>query len=532
MPRMDQPAPPPLDVPTGLVVADWRVIEPIGSGSWGSVYAAERTSDGTPVAIKFLRTDLLTPGQRSSMDELVHREVHFSRTANHPNLVRTHAVVTVDDPDHPELRSVVGLVMDRAARSLRDVLDSAESGLEVPGAGRILRGVAAGLAHMHEHGRVHGDLKPANTLLSATGDVWLADFGLTAELDGTHAYIPPLGSLDHVPPEWWSERTGERGTVIRPTADVWAFGVLAHQVLTGGLHPFVGSNARARALAAQAYARGVNPLRLDDRVPQEWRRLITECLAPDHESRSRLDAAEIDERVRALSGATRPRRRRLVAALVVAGVALAGVGVGLGLRGDGDPRAEAAPSAAASRPAAATGTPAPTAVPRRIAGDVPAGSDVPAELRPMIADAAQRCTEAEVTPALLAAMLKAESGFDARAARPESDEYGIAMWTPRVFNAWAVDGDRDGRKDYMSPPDAIATMGVYVCWLAQHIKQEGMREDVPALTVAAYRTSDRTVREARSVPPRTRAHVDLVLRYLAEYTGTPPAPSAPAAPSG
>ncbi|MGC0416001.1 serine/threonine-protein kinase [Embleya sp. AB8] len=533
----DLPPPPPLDVPRGLVIADWRVTEPIGSGSWGSVYAAERTSDGSAAAVKFLRTDLLTPGQRTTMDELVRREVHFSRTADHPNLVRTHAAATVDDPEHPELHGIVGLVMDRAARSLQDLLDAAEPGAAVPGAPGILRGVTAGLAHMHTHGRVHGDLKPANTLLTEDGDVWLADFGLTAELDGTHAYIPPLGSLDHVPPEWWSERTGERGTVIRPTADIWAFGVLAHQVSTGGLHPFVGSTARARALAAQSYARGVTPLRLDDRVPEAWRRLISECLASDHESRARVTAAELAERVRALTTATRPRRRRRATVLVAAGLVLAGLGTGLGLalptgddgRADGA-RVGATPTPPTSPgPGRGAGTGGAPAVPAALAdGEIPAGSDVPAALRPIITEGAQRCTEAEVTPVLLAAMIKAESGFDAKAARPERDEYGIAMWTPSVFNAWAVDGDHDGTKDYMSPPDAIATMAAYVCWLAQRFKQEGLRQDIPALVAAGYRTSDRAILEAKGVPPRVQAHVDTVLRYLAEYSGRPPQSAGPA----
>ncbi|MCU7826247.1 transglycosylase SLT domain-containing protein [Kitasatospora sp. DSM 101779] len=151
-------------------------------------------------------------------------------------------------------------------------------------------------------------------------------------------------------------------------------------------------------------------------------------------------------------------------------------------------------------------------------GALPSDADVPAALREPIARAARRCPEPEVTPVLLAAMLKAESGFDPQAARPETGEYGIAMWTPAVFNAWAQDGDLDGRKDYMDPPDAIISMGSYVCWLAQQFKRRGLTHDLPGLLAAGYRTSDKTVAEARGVPERVRPHVAKVEQYLAEYS--------------
>uniref|UniRef100_UPI0034DEBE6D transglycosylase SLT domain-containing protein n=1 Tax=Streptomyces sp. PU-14G TaxID=2800808 RepID=UPI0034DEBE6D len=151
-------------------------------------------------------------------------------------------------------------------------------------------------------------------------------------------------------------------------------------------------------------------------------------------------------------------------------------------------------------------------------GALPADSDVPRDLRPVIEDAARQCPEDEVTPAFLAAMLKAESGFDADARRPETNEYGIAMWTPSVFKGWAKDGDKDGDKSYMSPPDAIAAMTNFVCWLDQQYKKEGMRENLPALMAAGYRTSSRTVLQAGGVPERVRPHVERVERYLEEYS--------------
>ncbi|MEU5703005.1 serine/threonine-protein kinase [Streptomyces aurantiacus] len=507
---------PPLDPAPGYRIADWEITGLIGSGSWGSVYAAKKVVDGAAggaaVAIKLLRTDLLTPGQRASMEELARNEARFSTEADHPHLVRTHAVVTLGDPGRPELDGMTALVMDRAERSLQDLLAAGGTGRPLPDAERILSGVSAGLAHMHQHGWIHADLKPANILLGPERAVWLADFGLTVELEGTHAYVPPLGSLDHVPPEWWSERTGIHGTTVRKTADIWAFGVLAHQVLTGGLHPFPGSTARARSLAAQAYASGSAPLRLEDSLEPGWRKLIVGCLAPDHASRAALDAGELSRRVRALHVARLPGSRyRRPAVLLVSGLtacaAVAGLAVAFVPFDDKDAPGKPTSSATGA-------TLADTALP----GAIPADSDVPVTLRPVITDAAKRCTDKEVTPVLLAAMLKAESGFDPKASRSATGEHGIAMWTPAVFKAWAVDGDRDGDKDYMSPPDAIATMAVFTCWLDQRFKQSDLRENLPGLIAAGYRTSDRTVIEAGGVPKSVRPYVDTVLAHLRDYT--------------
>ncbi|GAA2893128.1 hypothetical protein GCM10011428_02090 [Streptomyces violaceus] len=129
-----------------------------------------------------------------------------------------------------------------------------------------------------------------------------------------------------------------------------------------------------------------------------------------------------------------------------------------------------------------TAAPPPTVTDARrpVPGEIPADSDVPEALRPVIARAAHRCTDEEITPVLLAALIKAESGFDADAARPQSEEYGIAMWTPSVFRAWAVDGDGDGDKDHMSPPDAIATMSLYVCWLDPALQTGRAAEEGPS----------------------------------------------------
>ncbi|MFD8697978.1 serine/threonine-protein kinase [Kitasatospora purpeofusca] len=530
-------------VPAGYPVGGYLVGERIGAGGWGSVHVAraadpERTAGGEPaeVAVKFLHPGRLGPGQRQAVAQVARSEIRFSRRADHPHLIRTFAVFTLTDPDRPQVDGAVALVMERAARSLHDLLAEARPPHPPPGAERILTEVAAGLRHMHGSGWVHGDLKPGNVLLMADGTAKLADFGLTAELEGTHAYAPPLGSPDHVPPEWWSERTGARGAALRPSADLWAYGVLAHQVLTGGLHPFLGATARARSLAAVAYARGSAPLRLDAALPERWRPLVTACLTADRRRRAELDlaallagalggggggsggggggggggAAVVTRAADIRPGPVAPgRRKRRVRTLTRTALLLAVAASLLVLTGAPDRSGPSGPAsvgpvrAAPARP-----------------GAIPPGADVPAVLRGPIEDAARRCPEPEVTPALLAAMIKAESGFDPAASRPATGEYGVAMWTPTVFNAWAQDADHDGVKSYLDPDDAIAAMGGYVCWLDQRFKQRGFpAAQLPALVTAGYRTSDKTVADTGGVPERVKGHVARVLGYLAEYGG-------------
>ena len=295
-----------VDVPPGFRAGAWRVGEHIASGSWGSVYAA-RGEDGTEAALKFIGRRLLSPSQYAQLEE-----ARFNEQADHPRLVRTFETFVVDDESAPAVHGAVVVAMERGERDLQDALGDVDP---VP----AITAICEALVHIHARGWVHGDVKPCNVLLMADGSVRLADFGLARELEGTHAYAPRVGSSDFLPPEWWSERISERGIPVRPTVDIWALGVTIHQLLTGGLYPFPGAGPRARGAAAQEYADGRAPLRLADELPPAWRRIVADCLAPDHASRLPHTAASILARI---PGRARARRRRWPA-LAAAGAAAA-----------------------------------------------------------------------------------------------------------------------------------------------------------------------------------------------------------------
>ncbi|MFI6939365.1 serine/threonine-protein kinase [Streptomyces sp. NPDC050418] len=301
-------------VPAGYRVGPWEVGEPLGTGSFGSVYAAVRTDGGTPAhaALKFLPTGTQTPRRAAYLRELAEREVELLSRLRSPRLIRMYETLTVDDAERPELDGAAVLVLEEAASSLDALLDE---GPPAHGA-KLLTQICEGLAQLHHAGWVHGDLKPANVLLMADGSVRLADFNLAAELEGTHAYAPAFSTPDYTPPELLWSPLGERGLQVRPSADIWAFGVLAHVVLTGS-YPLPGGTTAVRRDAAVRYARGEEELRLSPRLPDSWEQLIRDCLAPGHRERSVFDAEGLLARIRAgedsaaFEGAARRRRARV-----------------------------------------------------------------------------------------------------------------------------------------------------------------------------------------------------------------------------
>ncbi|GCE02576.1 protein kinase domain-containing protein [Embleya hyalina] len=368
-------------VPEGYEIGSWRVERLLGSGGFGSVYTASRSTAGEPrrAALKFLPTGTRTPRQLRHLRDLAEREIEVLRRVRAPRLIRMHEVLTVDDPASPDLDGATVLVLDHAETSLDHVLTRSP---RPPSAPALLTQICEGLVQLHGAGWVHGDLKPGNVLVMADGTIRLADFNMAAQLEGTHAYAPGFATPDFTPPELlWSDIT-ERGRLVRPTADIWAFGVLAHLVLTGSM-PLPGPTAAARRTALTHYVRGEQELRLAPELPSAWREIIRDCLAPSHDARVSHDARSLLRRVERLqlpAEAAGPRRRKRVllsAALVTAVCAVAaGTAFLLGPDDRNSPTAKGAdtPSAPVGTPPASVGTPSapasPVAYDRCIPGSV------------------------------------------------------------------------------------------------------------------------------------------------------------------
>ncbi|MFJ9525862.1 serine/threonine-protein kinase [Streptomyces cyaneofuscatus] len=341
-------------LPPGHRVGDWVVTRLIGSGGWSTVYAArpageyrDRTgghpdrTGGHPdrtgatavppgpadVALKIMPTAGLAPRQVRRIVESARREVELGSRAGHPRLIGLQESFVLTEPGHPTLEGAIVLVMERAAGSLRELIDA---GVPEDDRGGLIAGVCEGLAHLHRSGWVHADLKPENVLLGGDRSVKLSDFGLATELTGTHGYVPPLGTLDYFPPERWRAPLGELGVRVRPTADIWALGIVIHEVFASGASPFPGATPMARGAAVQEYGEGRAPLRMDHAVPPFWRALAADCLAPTHEARARHTAESLLARIAAHretpgagAGAARrgPRAHKAVLATALCGIA-------------------------------------------------------------------------------------------------------------------------------------------------------------------------------------------------------------------
>ncbi|AQS67955.1 protein kinase domain-containing protein [Streptomyces pactum] len=518
-------------VPKGYRVGAWEVRGPIATGAFGSVYEARRVGDGDAglprtAALKFLPTGTGTPRQLAHLRELVEREVELHRRLRRPRLVRMYETLVVDDPARPALDGATVLVLEKAEGSLSALLSASPR----PAAGpALLAQVCEGLAQLHRARWVHGDLKPANVLLMKDGSARLADFNMAAELEGTHAYTPAFSTPDYTPPELlWSE-IGERGRRIRPSADVWAFGVLAHLVLTGSF-PLPGGTPTARRDAGAAYARGSEELRLSPALPEAWREIVRACLTRTHAERIGTEA--LSRRVAAAAGGTarpawaawpartvrsvpphrtRPLRTVLAAAAATAAVAALGYGISTRTGGDGpgSTPGDRGPGGTAAVSAASYG-----------AGELRTDRDVPAAYRLLIVETAHDCDREEVSPPLIAAMLKVESDFDPDLSDPGKNEYGIARWTPSVLRWWMNEDGTPGEsvpEPPFPPAESIPAMGRYLCWITPRL-DAGLPGDRRVLIAVAYRTSYDKVNDAGGVPPKYRDYADRVAHHLEEYT--------------
>jgi serine/threonine-protein kinase len=250
----------------------------IGRGGMGVVWRGTDRRTGTVYAIKLLRPEL--SHDPDALTRFV-RERTALLSFRHPNVVTVHDMIVEGEQ--------LGLVMDLVTGGdLAKHRTQCGGRLDPAPAAVIFEQICDGLAAAHAAGIVHRDLKPANVLLTPSGEVRLADFGIARVIGGTRATSTGsfLGTAAYIAPEVISG--GEAG----PPCDVYAAGITLYELLAGQ-PPFTGHVAAVMQQHMQA-----PPPELHG-VPPWLRDLVFACLAKDPAARPA--ARDVVSRIRGLN---------------------------------------------------------------------------------------------------------------------------------------------------------------------------------------------------------------------------------------
>jgi Tol biopolymer transport system component len=266
----------------GQNAGHYRVTAKIGAGGMGEVYRATDTKLGREVALKVLPAAVSKDAERMARFE---REAQVLASLNHPNIATIHGL--------EESGSVRALVMELVeGPTLAERI--AQGPLPLEEALPIAKQIAEALEYAHERGIVHRDLKPANVKITPDGKVKVLDFGLakalqddsiaqdstnspTLSMAATKAGII-LGTAAYMSPEQ------ARGKAVDRRADIWAFGVVLYEMLTG--RQVFGGETASDSMAA-VIEREPDWKSLPPGVPPRIRGLLRRCLTKDPKQRLR-----------------------------------------------------------------------------------------------------------------------------------------------------------------------------------------------------------------------------------------------------
>jgi eukaryotic-like serine/threonine-protein kinase len=222
---------------SGRRVGDFHLLRRLGRGAMADVYLAEQCHLKRWVAIKILRPELAAD---KTYLKRFQREAQAAASLVHANIVQIHEVGQIDGLHFIVQEYVQG-------QNLRDWLARGGPPL-LPQALMIMRQIAAALVKAAEQGVIHRDIKPENIMITSSGEVKVADFGLArvvrdADTDATN--LTQIGITMGTPLYMSPEQV--EGRPLDHRSDLYSFGVLCYHILTGN-PPFVGDTALAVAV--------------------------------------------------------------------------------------------------------------------------------------------------------------------------------------------------------------------------------------------------------------------------------------------
>jgi serine/threonine protein kinase/WD40 repeat protein len=266
-------------IPSGTKFGSYEVVALIGAGGMGEVYQAHDTKLGRDVAIKVLPEAFAYDAERLSRFQ---REAKMLAALNHPNIATIYGLEQSGGTSYLVMELVSGETL--ADRIRRDGKVPIEEALG------IARQIAEALEAAHEKNIIHRDLKPANVKVTPEGKVKVLDFGLAKAFEGDAASenmsnSPTLsmaatmqgvilGTAGYMSPEQ------ARGKRVDKRADIWAFGVVLYELLTGK-RLFEGEDAGHTLAAVIMQKPDLSA------VPAKLLPLLQRCLEKDPKKRLR-----------------------------------------------------------------------------------------------------------------------------------------------------------------------------------------------------------------------------------------------------
>jgi Tol biopolymer transport system component len=266
-----------MSVKSGTQLGCYEIVAPIGSGGMGEVYQPHDTKLGRDVAIKVLPEAFAHDAERLSRFQ---REAKMLASLNHPNIATIHGLEQSNGTQYLVMELVAGETL--AERVKRDGAVPVEEAL------KVAIQIAEALEAAHEKGIIHRDLKPANVKVTPDGKVKVLDFGLAKAFASDAADSNPsqsptlsavatmqgvlLGTAAYMSPEQ------ARGKSIDKRTDIWAFGCVLYELLTGK-QAFAGDDI-TDILAAVVRAEP-DWQALPAATPMQGRALLRRCLQKD-----------------------------------------------------------------------------------------------------------------------------------------------------------------------------------------------------------------------------------------------------------
>ncbi len=214
----------------GERLSHYEIVDKLGEGGMGEVYRAKDTKLGREVAIKVLPAELSQDKDRRSRFE---REAKLLAALNHPCIATLYGFEESEGTPFLVMELVEGETL--AERIARGVIPMDEA---LP----LFRQIVEGLESAHEKGVIHRDLKPPNIKITPDGHIKILDFGLAKAFDEPNAHVATshsptltrgtalgaiMGTAAYMSPEQ------AKGKTVDKRGDIWAFGCVLYEVLTG-----------------------------------------------------------------------------------------------------------------------------------------------------------------------------------------------------------------------------------------------------------------------------------------------------------